>query len=271
VRVRSVVALLFALLLAACGGGDQAGAPSAPASPSAAGAASGSGSGAVSGEATVFAAASLTDAFEDIGERFEQANPDVDVAFNFESSSTLATQITEGAPADVFASASQATMDTVDEAGLVAGERTDFAGNSLQIAVEPGNPKGVESLEDLAQPDLTVVLAAEEVPAGEYARQALDEQGIEVEPASLETDVRAVLSRVALGEADAGIVYVSDVVAAGGDVEGIEIPADQNVPASYPIATLGEAPNPEAGEAFVEYVLSDEGQEVLNEFGFSSP
>jgi molybdate transport system substrate-binding protein len=271
VRVRAVAGLVFALLLAACGGADQTDAPAAPASPSAAGAASETGSGVASGDLTVFAAASLTDAFEELGERFEQANPDVSVAFNFESSSTLATQITEGAPADVFASASQATMDTVDDAGLVAGERTDFAGNSLQIAVEPGNPKGIDGLEDLAQPDLTVVLAAEEVPAGEYARQALDEQGIDVEPASLETDVRAVLSRVALGEADAGIVYVSDVMAAGGDVEGVEIPADQNVPASYPIATLAEAPNPAAGKAFVAYVLSGEGQEVLNEFGFSSP
>lgn len=219
----------------------------------------------------MFAAASLTDAFEDLGERFEQVNPDVEVAFNFESSSTLATQIAEGAPADVFASASQVTMDTVDDAGLVAGECTDFAGNSLQIVVEPGNPKGIERLEDLAQPDLTVVLAAEQVPAGEYARQALDEQAIEVEPASLETDVRAVLSRVALGEADAGIVYVSDVIAAGGDVEGVEIPQDQNVPVSYPVATLADGPNPEVGEAFVAYVLSREGQDVLNEFGFSSP
>jgi molybdate transport system substrate-binding protein len=267
VRVRTVVGLSFAVLLAACGGGGRATAPSEPA----ADAASETGSGALSGDLTVFAAASLTDAFEDIGERFEQANPDVEIAFNLESSSTLATQITEGAPADVFASANQTQMDVVDDAGLVAGRRTDFAGNRLEIAVEPGNPKGIEGLEDLAQPDVTVVLAAEEVPAGQYARQALDEQGIEVEPASFETDVRAVLSRVALGEADAGVVYVSDVVAAGGDVEGVEIPADRNVPATYPVATLAEAPNPDAGEAFVEYVLSDEGQDVLDEFGFSSP
>jgi molybdate transport system substrate-binding protein len=266
VRVRTVAGLLFALLLAACAGADQADAPSAPASAPAAGAASESGSGAVSGELTVFAAASLTDAFEDIGARFEQANPDVDVAFNFESSSTLATQITEGAPADVFASASQATMDTVDEAGLVVGDRTDFAGNSLQIAVEPGNPKGIDGLEDLAQPDLTVVLAAEEVPAGEYARQALDEQGIEVEPASLETDVRAVLSRVALGEADAGIVYVTDIMAAGDDVAGIDIPEEDNVIATYPIAVVGDAGAP--AQDFVDFVLSERGQEILTGYGF---
>jgi molybdate transport system substrate-binding protein len=261
------VGLSLALLLVACGGGDQAAAPSESASQPA----SQTAPEALSGVLTVFAAASLTDAFEDLGERFEQVNPDVDVSFNFASSSTLASQIAEGAPADVFASASQATMDIVDDEGLVAGDCADFAGNSLQIAVEPGNPKGIESLEDLAQSDVTVVLAAEEVPAGEYARRALDAQGIEVEPASLETDVRAVLSRVALGEADAGVVYISDVVAAGDDVEGVEIPSDQNVPASYPIATLTDAPNPAAGEAFVDYVMSDEGQQVLNEFGFSSP
>lgn len=263
-RVRTVVGVLLVALLAACDGGGRAAAPS-PA------AASGTRAGVVSGDLTVFAASSLTDAFEDLGERFEQANPDVAVAFNFGSSSTLATQITEGAPADVFASANQTQMDVVDEAGLVAGERTDFAGNSLQIAVEPGNPKGIESLEDLEQPENTVVIAAKEVPAGEYAGQALDAQGIAIEPASLETDARAVLSRVALGEADAGIVYASDVVAAGDDVEGVEIPADRNVPATYPIVTLAEAPNSHAAAAFVDYVLSGEGQQVLNEFGFSSP
>lgn len=266
-RMGIAVGLSLALLLAACGGGGQAAAPSDSASRPASQAAP----AALSGALTVFAAASLTNAFEHLGGRFEQANPDVDVSFNFTSSSTLASQIAEGAPADVFASASQATMDVVDDEGLVGGDRADFAGNSLQIAVEPGNPKRIESLDDLARSDVTVVLAAEEVPAGEYARQALDAQSIEVEPASLETDVRAVLSRVALGEADAGVVYVSDVVAAGDDVDGVEIPVDQNVPASYPIATLTDAPNPAAGEAFVDYVTSDEGQEVLNEFGFSSP
>lgn len=258
-RLRVVVGLVFGLLSAACGG-SSASAPPAPA-PSAA----------VTGELTVFAAASLTDAFEVLGDRFMQANPDVEVAFNFGSSSTLATQITEGAPADVFASADQAQMDVVDDAGLVAGGRTDFAGNALQIAVEPGNPKGVQGLADLARPDLTVVLAAEEVPAGAYARRALDALGIEVQPASLETDVRAVLSRVALGEADAGIVYASDVVAAGDRVEGVEVPEDQNVVARYPIASLAETPNPAAAEAFMVYVLSDEGQKILNEYGFSSP
>ncbi|HSK98431.1 MAG TPA: molybdate ABC transporter substrate-binding protein, partial [Euzebyales bacterium] len=161
-HLRPALGSLLALLLVACGGGDQEAALSETASRPTSEVAAES----LSGEVTVFAAASLTDAFEDIGERFEQANPDVDLSFNFGSSSTLASQITEGAPADVFASASQTTMDVVDDAGLLAGERTDFAGNSLQIAVEPGNPKGIGGLEDLARSDVTVVLAAEEVPAG---------------------------------------------------------------------------------------------------------
>jgi molybdate transport system substrate-binding protein len=262
VRIR-IGMLLVAPLLSACGGDGQTAAPSQPGPEG--------GSPVLSGELTVFAAASLTDAFEAIGERFEAANPDVGVSFNFGSSSTLATQIAEGAPADVFASANQTQMDVVTHAGLVAGERADFAGNSLEIAVEPGNPLGIGSLEDLARSDVTLVLAAEAVPAGQYAREALDAREIEVEPASLEIDVRAVLSRITLGEADAGIVYASDVVAAGEDVEGVEIPAEQNVRASYPIATLADAPNSTAGDAFVDYVLSSEGQEVLRAFGFTAP
>lgn len=262
-RIRVVAGVLLVVLAAACGGGQAA--PSEPGSTAA------TSSAAVSGALTVFAAASLTDAFEAAAEQLEQAHPGVSVAFSFASSSTLATQITEGAPADVFASANQTQMDVVEDAGLVAGERTDFAGNSLQIAVEPGNPKGVEDLRDLARDDVTVVLAAEEVPAGEYAREALDTQGIEVEPASLETDVRAVLSRIALGEADAGVVYTSDIASAGDEVEAVDIPPEQNVPATYPIATLTDAANAAAADAFVDYLASDEGQELLREFGFSSP
>jgi molybdate transport system substrate-binding protein len=261
--------LLLAVLLAACGGSGQSASPqeatSQPASENT------SEVEALSGQLTVFAAASLTDAFEDVGDRFSAAHPDVTVAFNFASSSTLATQIVEGgAPADVFASANQTQMDVVDDAGLIAGERTDFTGNRLEIAVEADNPLRIEGLADLSRPDVTLVLAAEEVPAGQYARQALDAQGIQVDPSSLEVDVRAVLSRVALGEADAGVVYASDVATAGEEVEGVEIPSDQNVAASYPIATLADASNPAAAEAFVDYVLSDEGQAVLGEYGFAT-
>jgi molybdate transport system substrate-binding protein len=222
-----------------------------------------------SDEVLVFAAASLTDAFEEVAAAFGEANPDVTATFNFASSATLAQQIVQGAPADVFASANQAQMDVVADAGLLDGESEPFAGNLLQIAVEPGNPLGIAGLADLARPDLTLVLAAEEAPAGQYAREALDAQGVTVTPASLEADVRAVVSRVALGEADAGIVYATDVIAADGDVEGVEVPEDQNVPATYPIATLAEAPTPDAAAVFVDFVQSGEGQAILRRHGFS--
>ena len=254
-----VVAL--AVVLASCGGG-QAASPQERTSDG----------GAPAGRLTVFAAASLTDAFEDLGNRFTQANPRVEVAFNFGSSSTLATQVVEGgAPADVFASADQAQMDVVADAGLLAGEPQTFTGNSLEIAVEPGNPLDIRSLEDLARADVTTVLAAENVPAGTYARKALDGAGIQLTPASLEVDVRAVLSRVQLGEADAGVVYASDIVAAGNAVKGIPIPPERNVAVTYPVAALADAPNAQAANSFVDYVLSGAAQAVLDEYGFSAP
>ena len=160
-------------------------------------------------------------------------------------------------------------MTMVVDAGLVEGEPTPFIGNELAIAVAPGNPEGITGLEDLANPELTVVLAAPDVPAGQYAAQALEMAGVTVSPSSLEVNVRAVLSRVELGEADAGIVYVSDIVAAGGTVEGVEIPPEHNVPATYPIATLVDAPNPEGADAWVEWVLGEEGQADLLEAGFT--
>lgn len=219
-------------------------------------------------ELTVFAAASLTDAFEAMGTAFERANPDARVTCNVASSSTLATQITQGAPADVLASANGTQMDVVADAGLVAGDPIDFAGNTLEIVVEDGNPLDIRGLEDLTRDDVTVVLAAEEVPAGQYAREALDAQGLDVRPASLETDVRAVLSRVALGEADAGVVYASDIASAGDSVEGVTVPADENVPATYPIAALADADEPDTARAFVDFVGSEEGRRLLRRFGF---
>ena len=219
---------------------------------------------------TVFAAASLTDAFEAIAGDFSAAHPEVEVELNFGSSSTLATQITQGAPVDVFASANRQQMEALEAAAVVAGPPADFAGNALAIAVEAGNPLGITSLRDLARPDVTLVLADVAVPAGQYAREMLDRQAVAVTPASLEVDVRAVLSRVALGEADAGIVYVSDIASAA-DVEGVTIPDAQNVRATYPIAALAEAPNPAAAQAFVAHVLSSPGRRVLREHGFTAP
>jgi molybdate transport system substrate-binding protein len=248
----AAVAAVAALALAGCGGGDD----------------SGGRSGAAPGEIKVFAAASLTAAFTRIGERYRSANGGAEVTFNFAGSQALATQIRQAAPADVFASADIPNLDKVRD--LVNTPR-NFASNQLQIVVEQGNPKGVAGLRDLASPDLKVVLAAEEVPAGKYAKQVLDQAGIKVTPVSQEDNVKAVVTKVSLGEADAGIVYVTDVTAGGDRVEGVDIPQDQNVLATYPIATLKASKAPERAQAFMDLVLSAEGQQVLREYGFLPP
>lgn len=256
-------ALLTAALLAAgCGPADGGG----PADGSGAASADGR-----SGEVLVFAAASLTDAFGELAEAFTDANPQVEVVLNLAGSQTLASQIVEGAPADVFASANQVQMDVVADADELATDPEVFTANRLAIAVEPGNPLDITGLEDLTDPDLLLVLPAEEVPAGRYAQQALDAAGLSVTPVSLEQDVRAARSKVELGEADATIVYASDIVAADGRVAGVDIPPEQNVPAAYPIARLAEASNPEVTDAFVAFVLSEQGQSILTEYGFAAP
>lgn len=252
---RATLAGLAALLLALTACGDNGGS---------------AGDG-LEGELTVYAAASLTDAFEEVAEAFVAEHPDVEITFSLAGSQTLATQINEGAPADVFASANTTQMDVVADAGNLDGEPAIFASNLLAIVVEAGNPFGIATLEDLANPELTLVLPDEAVPAGQYARQALDAAEVTVTPSSLEQDVRAALSRVELGEADASIVYRTDLVSASDTVEGVEIPDDQNVPADYPIATLAEAPNPAAGEAFVAFVLGEHGRRILEEHGFTTP
>lgn len=219
-------------------------------------------------EVIVFAAASLTDALDAVADAFEREHPGAVVTTTYASSSTLATQITQGAPADVFASANATQMDVVANAGLVVGQPTDFAGTTLEIVVEDRNPLDVRGLADLTRDDVTVVLATEEAPAGQYAREALDAQDLEVRPASLEADVRAVLSRVALGEADAGIVYRSDLATAGDGVESVAIPADENVPATYPVAEVRNAPHPAAARAFIAFVRSATGRRLLRDHGF---
>jgi molybdate transport system substrate-binding protein len=253
IRLAAVLAVA-ALVLAACGGGDDD---------------SGGSSGAASvGELKVFAAASLTAAFTRIGEQYAAANGGDKVTFNFAGSQALATQIQQGAPADVFAPADIANMDKVKD---LVGTPRNFAGNLLAIVVEKGNPKGVRTLDDLASPDLKVVLAAEEVPAGRYAEQILDKAGVSVRPVSQEDNVKAVVTKVSLGEADAGIVYVTDVTAGGDKVEGVDIPEDQNVTATYPIATVKASKGQEGASAFMDLVLSAEGQQVLREHGFLPP
>jgi molybdate transport system substrate-binding protein len=247
-----VVLAAVALVLAGCGGGgDQP-----------------SGGSSASGELKVFAAASLTAAFTELGERFGAANGGTKATFNFAGSQALATQIQQAAPADVFASADLANMGKVQD---LVGTPRSFASNLLQIVVERGNPKGVEGLEDLAGSDLKVVLAAPGVPAGRYAAEVLSKAGVTVKPVSEEDNVKAVVTKVALGEADAGIVYVTDVAAGGDRVEGVEIPEDQNVLATYPIATVKDSRRAGQAQAFMDLVLSAEGQRVLRANGFLPP
>jgi molybdate transport system substrate-binding protein len=252
-RIRPAAVLaLAALLLAACGGGDE------PAG----------GSAASPAEIRVFAAASLTAAFNELGPRFTAANGGTRVTFNFAGSQALATQIRQGAPADVFASADVPNMDKVED---LVGDPRVFASNRLAMVVEQGNPKGVRTLDDLASSDLKVVLAAPDVPAGKYAAQVLERAGVTVKPVSQEDNVKSVVTKVSLGEADAGIVYVTDVTAGGDRVEGVEIPTEQNVTASYPIATVTASEAQDEARAFVDLVRSAEGQQVLKRHGFLPP
>ena len=223
------------------------------------------------GTVLVFAAASLTDAFADVAAAFEAAHPGTEVQLNLAGSAALREQILEGAPAAVFASANQSNMDAVVDAGEVAGEAREFARNRLQIAVPAGNAAGVTGLDDFANGDLLIGLCAEGVPCGDFARGALDNAAVEAAVDTNEPDVRALLTKIGADELDAGIVYVTDVLAAGDLVDGIDIPDEFNVVAAYPIAELVGSPNAEGGAAFVEFVLSDEGQAILTSFGFTEP
>jgi molybdate transport system substrate-binding protein len=224
----------------------------------------------VAGEITVFAAASLTESFTTLGQQFEEANPDATITFSFGPSSGLATQITEGAPADVFASASAKDIDAVVTAEA-AGAPAVFARNVMEIAVPRDNPAGITALADLAKADVKVALCQPDVPCGVGAAQVFTHAGIAVTPVTLEADVKATLTKVELGEVDAGVVYVTDVLAAGDKVTGIEIPADVNAATSYPIATLTASKNPDLAEAFVDHVLSADGASVLTAAGFQKP
>lgn len=218
----------------------------------------------------VFAAASLTDAFEEIATTFEAASPEFDVQLNLAGSSSLREQILEGAPADVFASANTSNMDQVIEAGEASTSAT-LATNLLQIAVPAGNPAGVTGLADFAREDLLIGLCAEGVPCGDFGRQALANANVTAEVDTNEPDVRALLVKIEAGELDAGIVYITDVLAAGDRVEGVDIPSDWNVVATYPIASLTNAPNPDGAAAFVAFTVSDEARAILARYGFSLP
>jgi len=225
----------------------------------------------VTGQITVFAASSLIDAFGEIGKALEQANPGTTVQFNFAGSSTLAQQINQGAPADVFASANQAQLDVVATAGNTTGNPTVFTENTLQIVVPPGNPAGVQSLQDFGKQALKIALCAEQVPCGAASQQVFAATGVTPAPDTLEQDVRAVLTKVSLGEADAGLVYQTDVLSAGVEVDGIDFPEAAQAINKYPITVLVKAPNVAGAQAFVDYVLSPDGQAVLQRYGFAPP
>ncbi|MFL6243247.1 MAG: molybdate ABC transporter substrate-binding protein [Acidimicrobiia bacterium] len=220
------------------------------------------------GEITVFAAASLTESFNAIAKQFEKRYSDVSVKFNFDSSSNLAAQIQQGAPADVFASADEANLQKVTDSGDVTVTPAVFAKNRLEIAVEKGNPKKVRGLADLDRSGLVVVLCADAVPCGRYAAEAFANAGVSVRPASKEENAKATLSKVSLGEADASVVYVTDVKAATSNVTGVKIPDRQNVIAAYPIAAVKGSDNSPTAKAWVQFVQTKTAQSTLRRFGF---
>lgn len=233
--------------------------------------ASASSSPKLSGEVTVFAAASLKESFETLGKEFEQAHPGTKITFSFGGSDALAASITGGAPADVFASASPKTMKIVTDAGDNATDPATFVRNQLEIATLPGNPDKVASLKDLTNKDLKVVLCDKTVPCGAAAEKALTASKLKLTPVSYEEDVKSALNKVVLKEADAAVVYKTDVKAAGDKVEGVEFPESADAMNDYPITLLKESRNTDTAKAFIALVQSAEGQKVLTAAGFLQP
>jgi len=260
--VGSVSALAAALVLAGCAAGSQAGTPtstdaSAP-------------TDAAPTTVTVFAAASLAEAFDVLAERFEARHPHVEVVLNSGGSAALAQQIVQGAPADVFASAAEAPMQSVSDTGL-ARDATVFATNTLQLVAPPGNPAGVTGLDDLTRPELDVALCDVSVPCGAASAELLERHGVAASADTLESDVTAVLTKVVLGEVDAALVYRTDVIAAGDGVEGIEVPGAASVVNRYPIGAMTDAADPTAAADFVAFVVGADGRAVLDAAGFGAP
>jgi molybdate transport system substrate-binding protein len=262
-RTLQVAGAGFAALLAlsACSGSDSSGKSSSGKDSS----------GKLSGGVTVFAAASLKESFTALGKAFEQAHPGTEVTFSFGGSDALAASITGGAPADVFASASPKTMKVVTDAGDAAGTPATFVRNQLEIATLPGNPDKIASLKDLTRSGLKVVLCDKAVPCGAAAQKALDAGGLELTPVSYEEDVKSALNKVVLKEADAAVVYRTDLRAAGAKVEGVDFPESADAVNDYPITLLKGAHHTDAAEAFIALVRSAEGQKVLTGAGFLEP
>ena len=259
---RSTLALALTLVLglgAACGDDDKAPSKAQEGSTN-------STQPALTGNLTVLAAASLSESFKELGTAFEALHPGSKVNFSFDSSSALAAQANGGAPADLFASADQANMKKVTDAGNATGPKV-FAHNRLALIVAKGNPKKVKGLADLSR--VTFVLCAVEVPCGKYGAEALTKAGVKAQPKSFETNVKGVVTKVTTGAVDAGIGYVTDAKAAAATAEGIEIPDEYNVVADYPMAVLKQSANPNLANAFLDYILGPDAQGVLAKYGFS--
>jgi molybdate transport system substrate-binding protein len=254
-RFAVILAALVAVAAAGCSSSSTTSSPSSSSS---------------TGTITVFAAASLMQTFTQLGKQFEAAHKGDTVKFSFGPSSGLATEITSGAPADVFASASPATMEVVTKAGDAASPQT-FAKNSMEVAVPPSNPANVTSVTDLAKSSVKVALCQPQVPCGAVAAQVFKNAGITVKPVTLEADVDSVVTQVETGNVDAGMVYVTNVLSAGSKMKGITIPASDNASTLYPIATISSSKHKSVAQAFVDYVLSPAGQQVLTAAGFVKP
>lgn len=258
----AATAAMSLLALSACGSGGGA---------DSAGDASDGGGAGGDKKVTVFAAASLTTVYERLEATFEKENPGVDVVLSTGGSSDLVTQMEQGAPADVFASADEKNMDRAVESSLISGEPTPFATNELTIAVQPGNPHGIASLSDLENPDLSVVRCAVPVPCGSVSDAVLSDAGVTVTAASEENSVTDVLGKVTAGEADAGLVYVTDVARSEGAAESVEIPEAADHRTTYPIAVTSGAADPDLAQKFVDLVTGPEGQKALADAGFGTP
>jgi len=258
--VKKVLAALaaVALLVTGCGSNSDSGSGSSPSAPA-------------PRTLTVFAAASLTESFNAMKPEFEAAHPGVTVKYSFQGSSTLVQQLSNGAPADVFASADQANMDKATQAGVITGTPTVFATNKLTIAVGPGNPKGITTFADLAKNGLKVVVCAQQVPCGSATQKVEQQTGVTIKPVSEEQDVKQVLTKVESGDADAGLVYVTDAATAGGKVTQVQFPEAAQAINNYPIATVKNAPQADLAQQFVQFVLGPQGQAELAKVGFVAP
>jgi molybdate transport system substrate-binding protein len=258
VRIAAAAAVMIGIVSGCSSSNDASSSPS-------------SSTGAGGGKLIVFAAASLKKSFTDIGEQFKTDNPGSDIEFSFAGSSDLVTQLTQGAPADVFASADTKNMDKAAQAGLLSGSPVNFASNTLTIVTAPGNPKKIASFKDLAAPGLSVVVCAPQVPCGSAATNVEKATGVKLNPVSEESQVTDVLGKVTSGQADAGLVYVTDAQGAGDKVTAVAFPESSDAVNTYPIAVLKQSKNADLAKKFVDLVTGEAGQKVLNAAGFAKP